>query len=125
MLKWYENPKELRRYRKELGLTQAQLASKAHVKLSLIADIESGRRRFTKKAQGPVWDALADVQSERRKIAELKSALQPLPLASLMGAAPNAFATYREACSRMEQEYGPHWREVFKALFDAPQGWRP
>ena len=119
MLKWYENPKELKRFRKQLGLTQGALAEKAGVKLSLIADIESERRRFSKKFQRPIWEALSDTQSEQRKTVELKSLLEPVPLSSLAGhSTPEGLARYRASCERMKQDYGQHWREVFKALFD-------
>src|SRR5215470_13066088 len=66
MINWYENPEELRRVRKKLGLTQAQLAAKAGVKRSLIANIEAGRRRFTKDMQDLIWEPLAEIEVTRR-----------------------------------------------------------
>ncbi len=65
---WYEDPKVLKEKRKLLGVTQTVLAKKAGVKLSLIADIESGRRRFSEDVRDAIWGALGDISIERRGI---------------------------------------------------------
>lgn len=68
MTMWYEDPKVLKEKRKLLGVTQTVLAKKAGVKLSLIADIESGRRRFSEDVRDAIWGALGDISIERRGV---------------------------------------------------------
>jgi transcriptional regulator with XRE-family HTH domain len=67
-LRWFEDPEVLRKKRKELGITQHDLAKLAKVKRSLISDIEAERRLLTKDVGGPLWDALANVHIERLKV---------------------------------------------------------
>src|SRR5580704_14051535 len=85
MTMWYEDPKVLKEKRKLLGVTQTVLAKKAGVKLSLIADIESGRRRFSEDVRDAIWGALGDISIERRGVnpPEGKNAL-----ANLLAATP-------------------------------------
>jgi transcriptional regulator with XRE-family HTH domain len=65
-LKWYEDPKVLKDARKKYGITQTELAKRAGVKLSLIANIESGRRRLSKDVREPIWHAIGDIHGERQ-----------------------------------------------------------
>lgn len=73
-MKWHNDPEELKKTRKRLGLTQAELAAKAGVKLSLIANIEA-RRRQKSTIPSEIWEALALIDIEHRKSVPLKSLL--------------------------------------------------
>jgi transcriptional regulator with XRE-family HTH domain len=59
MQMWYDDPKVLQKVRKSKGLTQAQLAERAGVTRTLIADIELGRRSFEGVGE-QIWAALAE-----------------------------------------------------------------
>jgi transcriptional regulator with XRE-family HTH domain len=56
---WFENPEELKKRRKEVGLTQSALARKAGIKLSMIADVETGRQLLKGELQKKLWDAIS------------------------------------------------------------------
>src|SRR5438874_11882962 len=66
-LRWFEDPKELRKRRKQLGITQHGLAKLAKVKRSLISDIEAGRRPLSEDVSKPLWEAITDAYIERLK----------------------------------------------------------
>jgi transcriptional regulator with XRE-family HTH domain len=57
---WSENPKELKKRRKENGLSQADLANLIGVTRQVIADIESGRRKDWNDVRSQLWEAIAN-----------------------------------------------------------------
>jgi transcriptional regulator with XRE-family HTH domain len=102
-LRWFEDPKELRKRRKELGITQHGLAKLAKVKRSLISDIEAGRRPLSEDVRTPLWQAISDMYIERlkgtpewakrleegrQKLEEEKKSAKGIPLKSLMVRSP-------------------------------------
>jgi transcriptional regulator with XRE-family HTH domain len=60
-LRWYEDPKALKKYREKYGLTKQALAKLANVKASLLSDIEAGRRPLSKDVREPLWEALGNI----------------------------------------------------------------
>jgi transcriptional regulator with XRE-family HTH domain len=75
----FGNPELIKRVRKQLGLTQEELARRSGLKSSYIANIEArGRRRPSEDALIAIWDALEAVDSERRKTTPLKDNLVPM-----------------------------------------------
>jgi transcriptional regulator with XRE-family HTH domain len=138
-MRWFEDPKKIVEVRKRLGLTQTALAKLSKIDRAIIANIETGRRKFADDISKRLWETLAAVEiermkgtdkwqklvaAERRKLDERFNSLkrQPdgLPLATLAGAdtGAKAFADYQESCRQMEQQYGPRWREVFREIAD-------
>lgn len=103
-LKWYEDPKVLKDARKKYGITQAQLAKRAGVKLSLIANIESGRRRLSEDIRKPIWEAIGDIHGERQ--AEI-------------AAAENDVARWLQNVERARIKY-PDFDEIANAPHMAP-----
>lgn len=65
MRMWQDDPKVLQKVRKSKGLTQSQLAERAGVTRTLIADIELGRRSF-EGVREQIWAALAEADSVLR-----------------------------------------------------------
>jgi transcriptional regulator with XRE-family HTH domain len=65
-LEWFEDPKVFRAKRKQLGLTQAQLAKVSKIDRAIIANIEAGRRTLTGQIAESLWNALGEVSHERR-----------------------------------------------------------
>jgi len=105
-LRWQEDPKVLRKHRKELGITQHGLAKLAKVKRSLISDIEAGRRPLSKDVGAPLWEALGDayierlkgtpewdkiIEEERKKLEDerVKSRAEKMSLRTLMSSPPS------------------------------------
>jgi predicted transcriptional regulator len=57
---WYVDPQELKKRRKAVGLTQADLARLSGVKRSMIAAVEAGWRPLDAEVGGILWRAIAD-----------------------------------------------------------------
>jgi transcriptional regulator with XRE-family HTH domain len=71
-MKWHEDPEELKKRRKSLGVTQAELSVKCGSTPEIIANIEAGRRPLTGPVAHAIWEALAQVDQERREMRPLK-----------------------------------------------------
>ena len=71
-MNWYEDAKALRKARLECNppASQATLAKEAGVKRSLIANIEAGRRPFSREAQKALWKALARINENQASLAK-------------------------------------------------------
>ena len=69
-VKWFEDVAELVKHRKASSITQAQLATRAGMRRSLLANIETGRVRFNGPKQESLWTALSGLDLERRRTAE-------------------------------------------------------
>lgn len=132
MLKWNlgKRRKGMRKFRKNAGITLDELAAESGLSKSMLSRFENGSRDLSPEAFAKLMDAIMSLPAKRRAIARREEeaekklaanfAPKSVPLASLMGpATPTVFARYRESCRQMEQEYGPHWREVFRALLKA------
>lgn len=86
------DPKLLREKRKELGLTQAALSARSGVTRDWIACVERSRAPLAGEKALRVWEALADVDAERRKQPALKR-LSDYGRPSEPGA-PNSYADF-------------------------------
>jgi transcriptional regulator with XRE-family HTH domain len=64
-MKWNDDPEELQKHRKRLGLTQAELSDKCGVAPEIIANIEAGQHPLTGPVANALWDALASTDIER------------------------------------------------------------
>jgi transcriptional regulator with XRE-family HTH domain len=107
-MKWYEDPEEIKKRRKLLPLTQAELAKAAKVPQSWLAMVELGQikigadtiRPSVKAKLDRVWRALATKEIERKK-------RKTVPLSSLLRlgssqpiAETETAATLREAIAQ-------------------------
>lgn len=99
-LKSYEDPKVFRENRKRLGLTQQKLAKKSGVDRTIIANIESGRRKLTGDVADLLWDVLTRTSLLRRR--ELLT--------------PEQRAAERAKLKLSKEEYGAFSRTVVQIL---------
>jgi len=70
---WSNNPKELRKRRKEAGVTQEQLSEAAGIKLSWLAAVETGRVPLAGPKGRAVWRALARIEERKSRKTLLSS----------------------------------------------------
>ncbi len=116
----------LRKFREQAGLSLEELAKLAGLSKSMLSKFELGNRDLSPDAWSRLEKAVVKVladqkmaalrkqESEKREAAKVEKLAGPfLSLAQMM--TPES---YLESCKRMEQEYGPHWREVFRELFE-------
>jgi transcriptional regulator with XRE-family HTH domain len=94
-MKWFEDPKELARVRKRLGLTQSALAKLIKSDRTLIANIEAGRRRLTKEVGELLWNALLAVELKQKPLGQWEKIVEErkaaaVPLSSLLHAGPES-----------------------------------
>ena len=65
---WHEDPDELKYRRKNLGLSQKQLADRSGVPREILANIETHRRSLTGEVATKLWHALADCEQGRKTV---------------------------------------------------------
>lgn len=123
---WYEDPAELKRVRKSLGLTQAQLAERAGVKAWVIADVELGRRSFSEDVREPIWEALSERRREEKKSTDALAKKSGMTLAALKNIGPDTVSDsmtllYR---LRLQQEQIEALKMHIKAIEEQNQGLR-
>ena len=58
---FYRDPAVLREVRYKLGVSQSELAKKTGLKKSLIADVETNRRKFSEEIRELIWQGLFDL----------------------------------------------------------------
>jgi transcriptional regulator with XRE-family HTH domain len=137
--------KLLRKVREQGGLSLEELGKRSGLSRSMISKFELGKRDLSEQAWQRVADAMekfliedvekfkAQIEKSKAQIASMerdlaakqdatgtparKLGVAPMSLRALAGGAITREA-YAESCRRAEQEYGPHWREVFQALID-------
>jgi len=126
-----ERRKTLRKFRERAGLTLEQLAEKSDLSKSMISKFELGHRDLSPKAfsrlRMAIMKALDQQRAARRRLEQSRQrdALRVEKLAAKVtgvepnllqggGATPRNLELYKQACTSMEREYGPRWREVFK-----------
>jgi transcriptional regulator with XRE-family HTH domain len=68
---WSEDRAELRKQRKALGMSQADLARKAGVSRSLVRDVEIGRIKLRDRLSHALWEAIALLRNERIQLKDL------------------------------------------------------
>jgi len=101
-MEWWEDAKKLTEVRKARNVSQARLARMAGVTASLICQIEKGTKPLTKEVAQKVWDALAELEYGRRKVAEAMAQLaKPTKLSRLKGG-PWADAEMEEMQKNMD-----------------------
>ncbi len=116
-MNWFNDPSFIQRVRERLGLSQTELGTKAGLRRSMIADIETGRRHLSAEVRTRIWQALAEVelQLKAQQIVPLPSlAGQPkpgVPLSSLLGRptreeVERELAAIEKATSKAELEVG-------------------
>src|SRR5437016_265898 len=64
---WYDDPSELSKRRKAIGISQAELASRAGMSRSVLRDLEIGRTKFRGELRNALWKAIADFQIEAER----------------------------------------------------------
>jgi transcriptional regulator with XRE-family HTH domain len=125
-----ERRKALRKFREQAGLSLEEVAKRADLSKSMVSKFELGHRDLSPDAFGRlqkvVTKALAQhkISLRRKEDAEKRNAAETAKTAQTFGVPLSSLSsmtleTYTESCKRMEQKYGPHWQEVFQALFDA------
>ena len=78
---WFEDPGELKRVRKKLGLSQSELAMRAGVSREILANIETGRRSLSGDLRHALWAALAKHEMDFKNLVPMSTLLpSPKPL---------------------------------------------
>lgn len=73
---------ELRKMREQVGMTQTELAKRAHVSLNLISMLEAGRRNFTQKSREKIYRVLVEAEQASRKAPSVLTTLGALAKAN-------------------------------------------
>lgn len=95
MEKWFEDRELLKATRKRLDLTQAELATRAKVAHFLIADVETGRRKMRGPQIEALWRALAIVEIEQKRMADLREKYAGVTVAAV------ATTDFGELCEKL------------------------
>jgi len=74
------NGESLRQLRKDNGITQQELADRAGLERSYVANIETGNTKFTETAGEALWSALMEIHTEKleRRAKEYTASGDPL-----------------------------------------------
>lgn len=123
--------KDIRRSRRENNVSLSQLAALSNLSVSTLSRFESGQRDISASAYARLLNILRNKTVMRRRLAEhnqQRSAElatrkaerrgEPVMRVSDLAGGKRSFDAYIKGCERMQQEYGPHWREVFKAFIE-------
>ena len=130
-----ERRKGMRKFRKKAGITLDELAAEAHLSKSTLSRFETGKIDLTPESWAKLWEAIQNLPAKRRAAAreadlkltkefsigfvgELIGKLVPLSLLGGREAQEQFDQKMREGREKMERTYGPHWKEVFGALFE-------
>ena len=81
-MNWHEDPEELKKVRKRLGVSQEKLGELSGVKPSWIAAVETKRLPLIGPKAHALWRALGDIDFERRADLDRRGLM---PLSNLLG----------------------------------------
>jgi DNA-binding XRE family transcriptional regulator len=77
-MQWSEDHRALAKQRREVGLTQDELAKRVGKSRSVIRDIESGRIKLRGETAIALWEAIAEAKITQRKDVDTLSSLRAL-----------------------------------------------
>jgi len=130
-----ERRKGMRKFRKSVGITLDELAAEAQLSKSTLSRFETGKIDLTPESWTKLWEAIQNLPAKRRAAAreadlKLTKEFSIGFIGNLLGkSAPLNILAGREVQEKFEQRmregrdkmailYGPHWKEVFGALFE-------
>jgi len=127
---WYEDPAELKKRRKEAGLSSRELAERAGCSHMILRHIEAGRTKLRGKTADALWAAIARVANLREKReARTLTRLEPAPqrpsdLANLLADFKDKYAgayDTRAKIEALEKEVNGLRTELAEALISIRQ----
>ncbi len=117
-----ERRKAIRKFRKQLKLSQAEFAKLAGIGQQMLSRFELGTRDLSPEAFARVEDAITEALARKR--AAVQGAGRLVPLSNLLLSKDQvdqeaSFQEYKRVHEDLVARYGPRWRETFKALGEA------